>query len=289
MGRWSPRFRVSSGLRRASSGRGGRRFSLSLVGEAVSRSRRLDLTTHAGAFAAQQLLCTVPLIVAISAVVAHGAHHGVAYAVSRLFALHGSSEAAVVQLLGRPTSNITGTELAASLVISLVFTTSVGAVQQRAFELVWEQPRRRGGRAFALQLAWTPSLAVFSVAMLAAAGIAPWIDGGLRGAGAWAVAVVRMSLVTGFYVWSQYWLLDRRVRIRPLVPGAAIVGAGGILMVAASDLVLPGQISWQVRAYGLVGAGFVFATWLLLLSVLIFVGILAGAFIDEGRARLEGE
>jgi membrane protein len=269
---------------RLRSGAAVQRLLSSVAGRTVSRSRSLDLSTHALAFGAQQLLCTVPLVVAISAVAPHGPDRGVAYATVNLFGLDGSSASAARQLLGRHSSSISVSTLVVSMIAALVLTTSVGAVQQRAFELIWNMPNVRGLRAYLRQLAWAPTLAVFTVAVLAAAGPGRWLDGHINGAGDWLAGLIRLLLIVGFYTWSQYWLLDRRIPARRLLPGAVAVGVLAMLLVEGSRLVMPGEISWQADAYGLVGVGFAFAAWLMILSVLVYVGILFGALLAEGRS-----
>jgi len=270
---------------RLRSGAAAQRVLSSIAGRSVGRSRSLDLSTHALAFGAQQLLCTVPLVVAISAVAPHGPNRGVAYATVNLFGLRGSSASAVTELLTRHSHSISASALVVSAIGALVFTTSVGAVQQRAFELIWNLPAVRGPRAYLRQLAWAPTLALFTVGVLAAAAPGRWLDGRLPGAGDWLVIVVRGALIVAFYTWSQYWLLGRRVPARRLAPGAAAVAVLTVALVEVSRLVVPGQISWQVQAYGLVGVGFVFAAWLMILSMLIYAGVLLGALSFEEGAR----
>ena len=280
--------RLSRAYERLRSGAAAQRLLSSIAGRTISRSRSLDLSTHALAFGAQQLLCTVPLIVAISAVAPHGPGRGVAYATVNLLGLDGPSASAVTQLLGRHSNSISASALVVSMIGALVFTTSVGAVQQRAFELIWNVPNVRGVRAYLRQLAWAPTLAVFSVGILAAAGPGRWLDGHLEGAGDWLARLIRVLLIVGFYAWSQYWLLDRRIPARRLLPGAVAVGVFTMILVEASRLVVPGQIAWQMQAYGLVGVGFVLAAWRMILSVLIYAGVLVGALPPRGGPAAEG-
>ena len=47
---------------------------------------------------------------------------------------------------------------------------------------------------------------------------------------------------------------------------------------------MPSQISWQVNAYGLIGAVFVLSVWLMVLSAVIFAGVLFGALHVQRRA-----
>ncbi|MEO6701691.1 MAG: hypothetical protein ABI140_05250 [Jatrophihabitantaceae bacterium] len=169
------------------------------------------------------------------------------------------------------------------MILALVLSTSVGAVQQRAFELIWNQRRLAGVRGYLRQLAWAPTLAAFTVGMLAVARPGRWLDEHLSPVGSWLVAVARVLLIVAFYWWSQYWLLARRVAADRLLPGAIAVGVLTMTLVETSRLVVPGQIDWQVQAYGLVGAGFVFAAWLMILAIVVYVAILLGALFADRR------
>ena len=101
-------------------------------------------------------------------------------------------------------------------------------------------------------------------------------------------AIVLAALLCGaltfaFYWWSQHWLLAGRVRWRPLLPGSIIVGLGTAVVFRLTRVIMPGSISWQVHAYGLVGVVFVLSVWLMILSAVIFGGILFGALLAERR------
>jgi len=99
------------------------------------------------------------------------------------------------------------------------------------------------------------------------------------------VVALRGLLVVAFYWWSQYWLLGGRVRWQALLPGAVAVAILTTGLLELSRLVMAGQISWQLRAYGPVGCVFVLSVWLMILSMLTFVGILIGALIAERRGN----
>src|SRR3954449_6186216 len=78
----------------------------SLGGLGYRRMREIDLDTHALALCAQQVLCTAPLIVAMSAVVQRltGRHPG--YFITRFFGLYGDSADAVERLFSRTSASI---------------------------------------------------------------------------------------------------------------------------------------------------------------------------------------
>ena len=282
----SPRRRVP-GSRRIAAGRAW--LSRSLGGRGYRRVRELDLDTHALALCAQQVLCTAPLIVAISAVLRRTTGHGIAVVMARFFGLHGDSRADVKQLFGRTAPSISTLTLVLGMLTAILFTTSVAATQQRGFELIWTLPRVAGLRSYARQLLWTPALTVFSLAVLAAGRIGHWSDARVVGLGAWTATVAQGFLTFLFYWWTQHWLLGGRVAWRSLVPGSLAVGVLTSVMVRVSREIVPPQIAWQVHAYGLIGGVFVLSVWLMVLSILIFGGVLLGALLTERRAEKRAE
>ena len=256
-------------------------WSQSLGGAGLRRVRELDLDTRALALGAQQLLCTAPLIVAISAVVQHSAGHGVGYATARFFDLDGYSADAVIGLFARSSTAISDSALVFSLIIAVVFATGVASVQQRTFELMWTLPAVSGTRAYLRQLVWTPTLALFSVGLLIVSRVGTFADEHVPDVGGWIVVLVRGVLIVAFYWWSQFWLLDGRVTRRALLPGAVAVATLTLGLLEVSRLFIAGQFSWQVHAYGQIGCVFVLSVWLMDLSMLTFVGVLIGALVAE--------
>jgi membrane protein len=234
-------------------------------------------------------LCTAPLIVAISALLQRITGRGIAPVMGRFFGLHGDSRADVKQLFGRTAPSISTLTLILGMLTAIVFTTSVAATQQRGFELIWTLPRVSSLRSYARQLLWTPALTVFTVTVLAAGRLGHWSDARVVGLGAWTATIAQGLLTFLFYWWTQHWLLGARVTWRALAPGALAVGVLTTLMVRVSREIVPPQIAWQVHAYGLVGGVFVLSVWLMVLSVVIFGGVLLGALITEGRAEKRAE
>jgi membrane protein len=245
--------------------------------------RDIDLDTHALALCAQQVLCTAPLIVAMAAVLQRvtGQHPG--YFIVRFFGLYGDSADAVQRLFGRTSPSISTPALVFAMVTAIVFTTSVASVQQRAFELIWTLPRVIGVRSYLRQLVWAVLLGGYSVVMLGLGRLARQLDAHLGRPWMFAVMGIQAVLTFAFYWWSQRWLLGGRVRWRALLPGAAFVGVLTTIQFRLTRVIMPGQIAWQVHAYGLIGAVFVLSVWLMILSTVIFGGVLLGAVIAERR------
>jgi membrane protein len=259
----------------------------SLGGHGWRRIRELDLDTHALALCAQQVLCTAPLVVAMSAVLQRETGRSVGYVMTRFFGLHGDSATDVQSLFGRTSPSISTLALLLALITAVVFTTSVAAVQQRAFELMWTLPRVRSARSYVRQLTWAISLGLFSTAILLASRFGRWVDT-IVPLGTLAAVLLQGLLTFVFYWWSQRWLLGGRLSWGALLPGAIAIGIATTILVRLSRTILPSQISWQVHAYGLIGAVFVLSVWLMILSAVIFGGVLIGVLITERRAAAAG-
>jgi membrane protein len=252
------------------------------------RIRELDLDTHALALCAQQVLCTAPLVVAMSAVLQRETGHGIGYVMTRFFGLHGDSADDVAHLFGRTSPSISTGALVFAMVTAVAFTTSVAAVQQRAFELMWTLPRVRSVRSYLRQLTWAAALGLYTTAILLAGRFGRWIDTTFVQLGAFTYVILQGMLTFAFYWWSQRWLLGGRVSWSALLPGAIAIGAATTVLVRLSRVIMPAQISWQVDAYGLIGGVFVLSVWLMILSMVIFGGVLLGVLITERRAVSSG-
>jgi membrane protein len=273
--------RIPSTKRRLEAGRAW--WAQSLYGMGYRRIRELDLDTHALALCAQQVLCTAPLIVAISAVLQRTTDSGVSLYMTRFFGLSDDSADAIERLFGRSSPTISTLALILAMATAVVFSTSVGAVQQRAFEMIWTLPRVRGVRCYGRQLIWAVGLAAFSMSILAAGRCGRWFNHAVVNTGSLVPVVMQGTLTLLFYWWSQHWLLGGRVSWRSLLPGALAVGVATTILVRLTRLILPEEISWQVHAYGLIGGIFVLSVWLMILSVVIFGGVLFGALYVERR------
>jgi membrane protein len=265
----------------------GRRWlANSIGGRGYQRIRELDLDTHALALCAQQVLCTAPLLVAMGAVLQRLTGRNAAYYIIRFFGLYGNSADAVSRLFSRTVpSSISTLALVFAMATAVVFTTSVAAVQQRAFELIWTLPRLIGVGSYLRQLTWAVSLGLYSILMLGLGRFSRYLFDDLGWPGLLCISIAQGFGTFLFYWWSQHWLLARRITWRALFPGAFAVGVLTTIMFRLSRAIMPGQISWQVHAYGLVGGVFVLSVWLMILSVVIFGGVLLGALVSERRAH----
>jgi membrane protein len=255
----------------------------SLGGRGYRRVREIDLDTHALALCAQQVLCTVPLIVAMGAVLQRFTDRGASYFITRFFGFHDDSAAAIDRLFARNTSTSTF-ELVFALITAVLFSTGVAAVQQRAFERIWTLPRVISVRSYLRQLVWAVMLGGYAIALLSLGRLGRELQEHIGRPGLMCIAVVQGVVTFVFYWWSQRWLLGGRVTWRALFPGALAVGVGTTILFRLTRVIMPYEMTWPVRAYGLIGGVFVLSVWLMILCIVIFGGVLVGALVTEKRA-----
>ena len=257
------------------------RWQRSLPGHSWRRADDLNLATHALALAAQQVLCTAPLLVAASAVLRRVDQQGPGVLLPRYLGLTGKAAADVSSLFSGASSSVSVSELAAGVGLSFVFGMGAGATVQRSFETVWAQPPL-GRRSIGRHALWLAGLLAYVFIVLGVGRGAHRIHGHTN---VRLVARVVVQLVASFlfFWWSQHMLLGGRISWRRLRAGAASIAVATATLVALSGFVLPGQITDEVRDYGLVGAAFVLSVWLVTLSGLVIGGALVGAVLDERR------
>jgi membrane protein len=252
-----------------------------LPGHSWRRAQDLNLATQTLALAAQQMLCTAPLLVALSAIGHRFGARGVGGLLSRYLGLDPPAAVDVAALF-RGSDSVSNTDLTVGLTLALIFATGVAAVQQRGFELIWAQSRA-GVLSVVRQVVWVVGLIAYLVVVLYAGREGRRVGQHVH-AGSPSGPAVQLVVSLVFYWWSQRLLLSGRVPWRHLLPGAACMAVATTGLVTLSGHVLSGQITDQVTDYGLVGATFVLSVWLVTLSGVIFGGSLLGAVIHERRS-----
>ncbi|XAS75344.1 hypothetical protein V3G39_11785 [Dermatophilaceae bacterium Sec6.4] len=264
------------------------RWSATLPGHTLRRSQTLDLGNYTLALAAQQLLCVVPLLIATSALLRRF-HQGSAFGlISDALGLNAEGRKDVRALL-EPTADPGWGQLVIGLVLAIAFTVGVAGTTQRILEIAWDRPRMPWQRWWWMRLVWVVSLVPFLAAAM-------WLSGHTRNWPVNGVAEVALESVTlgiamgGFYWWTQWSLLLRRVPWSKLAPGSLLIAGGAVLVSIGSEIWIPGQITEQVKDYGLVGSTFVLSVWVLTVSGVIVAGILLNAVLDDRRAaRVRGD
>ena len=264
------------------------RWRRTLPGHTLSRSQALDLGHYTLALAAQQLFCVVPLLVATASVL-HRMHEGSAAGlISDALGLNADGKHDLHQLL-QPTATPGWGELVVGLLLAVAFTVGVAGTTQRILEIAWDRPRAPWQRWWWMRLVWVATLVPYLAAAI-------WLSGRTRNWPIGGVLEIAVESITvglsmgGFYWWTQWCLLLRRVPWAKLLPGSLLITVGATIVSVGSEIYLPSQVTQQVDEYGLVGTTFVLSVWVLVVSGVVVAGILLNAVLDERQAaRRRGE
>ena len=121
----------------------------------------------------------------------------------------------------------------------------------------------------------------------AALSLWPWVDG-IQQPVSWGLDLLMSLALSVAAAWLLLWVLpSRRIRWRPLAPGAVLIGTSLTLLnlVLARVLVALGV---RFQAYGLVGGVLVLSLWVWLVGVILYYGQCLCVVLDRSdRARME--
>lgn len=257
-----------------------RRGSRTLVVAGVIRSNQLRLGTHTLALAAQQVICTLPLLMAVSALARRYHSGGIVGLLSDVLQLDDRSRRALGTLFATR-STVDLDPLLLELATGILFLGGVAATTQDMLETVWQVSQTRGTR-LVRQLVWVLASAPCLAVAVLGGRYAHHLPVGTN------IALPTAALVEGvvgfvFYWWTQHLLLGGQVSWRTLAPGSVLSGVGMSLATIASALILPGQLVEQVDYYGPIGAAMVLSLWLYAVTIVVVAAALAGAMLDERR------
>jgi membrane protein len=259
------------------------RLEASFIGMSWRRAAELNLPTHSLALAAQQILCTAPLLVAFSVVRRNAETQNIGEVLTHYLALTPAASRDVGSLFHNSQAVTRGDRIL-GLLLALVFATAIAATQQRWFELVWSQSRAPMLRSVLRQVAWVAGLCAYLVIVLYAGraghGVGQHVHAG-RPAG----PLVQFGVSLLFFWWSQHLLLGGRLAWRRLLPGAIGMAAGMTALVGLSGYAMSSEIVAEDADYGLIGSTFVLSLWLVALSGLLCGAALLGELISEHRVR----
>ena len=249
------------------------RWRASFPGTALARAHDLDLGVSSLALGAQEVLCTAPMLVALSSVMAHFHLGFVGGFLIDLLGLEGSS-ASVVHQLFHSTHAPSSWTMWGGMALAVMFYVSVAAATQRCVDAVWNHESSML-RTLRVRLTW---VAVQVPGFAAAFFVGHFLHQAHLPIVVTNVAyAVTLGIATAlFHWWGHHVFLAGTVSWRQLVPGTVAIGLGVFALTIASPWIVPDQISDSAADYGLIGAAFVLSLWAVCYSVIVVYGTLLG-------------
>lgn len=259
------------------------RWRASFLGEFLRRSDGLDLGVTALALGAQEVLCTAPLLVSLSALMMHF-HLG--YVGGFLTDVLGLTRAASghVNDLFRPSKWPGTPSMLFGLATTAVFYVAVASTTQRCVEGVWSHSAdalanlRRRVLWVCVQVPGF-ALAMYLGRFFHTLHLPHWMANVIY-------ALTFGVAVTLFHWWGHHMFLRGSVSWRDLLPGSLAIGLGTATLTIVSPLFMPTQINENTESYGLIGAAFVLSLWAVSYSAIVVYGTLFGkVWVDRHRRQ----
>jgi membrane protein len=159
------------------------------------------------------------------------------------------------------------------VVLLIIAATSFARAIERSLHTIWRTP------TVGIKFAWRWLAAVAAVVIGLALVVATRII--LRGGGLLPVVEFVAEVVAwGALWWIVCWIvINRRVSLRELLPGSVLAGLGFAVAAVFGRLLLPPIFADSARRYGVLGVGFTYIGWLLVLACILLIAATVGRVV----------
>ncbi|SCE34361.1 membrane protein [Streptomyces sp. DvalAA-14] len=247
-------------------------MTVSPVGQLVQRGIDVELMSRSLGFAALATLTLVPLLLLIAAV-DPGSGLGAGQWLVRVLGVAPSSRRPIADLFGSPAEALRRTT-AFGFVGLAVFGLSFGSALQTGYEKAWSLPAAKWRSAWR-HVMW---LAVFIAFLI----LAIKLDGHSQTDAEQTLAGIgELVLSLIFFLWSQRFLTNGRVRWRALLPSSVATAIGLLGLHIFSSLVFSPLIASNAVTYGPFGTVLVIQSWLVGVGFVVYGGVLVGRVFHE--------
>ncbi len=167
------------------------------------------------------------------------------------------------------------------VLLLVIAATSFARALERSLQTIWGTPK------VSITSAWrwlaTIAALVIGVALIVATRII------LRGGGAMPVIefIAEVAIWTALWWFAGWIVINRRVSLRALLPGAALAGISFAIAGQVARIVLPPILAEAALRFGVLGLAFSYIGWLLVLSCILLIAMTAGRVVYltwDGRA-----
>ena len=267
MARWTANGLVRTAARSASG-----RFVLRVARDI----RNLELVDRGMTLAAHVFTSILPILIVVGALRA-----SLEPQADAIFAEHLGFDDATAEMLekslpaGAQELRVTGVVGVALLVIAA---TSFARALERSLQAIWRTPK------VSIKFAWrwlaTIAAVVIGVALIVAMRVI------VRGGGAIAV----FEFIAEVAIWTVLWwiagwvVVNRRVSLRELLPGAVLAGVAFAIAGQVGRIVLPPILADAALRFGVLGLAFSYIGWLLVLSCILLIAVTTGRVVHLTRS-----
>jgi membrane protein len=231
------------------------------------------------ALAAKAFVSLFPSLIVVAAFAPHSVRVSIVTTLIHRAGLTGSSTNIVKGAFASANDTRRATGIL-GLIFTFFYVNSFTTALRRVYTKAWRRPP--GGRAsgYAVGVGFLIGLVAYAA-----------ILGGLRyvfGHGPQTALFAIMALIASIGVWllTPWLMLQRQVRLRPLLAGAVLTGVGMSVYAATASLWMPHTVSENQRQFGFFGVALALVTWLSGAATIIVVSACAAPVLAEDTGWL---
>jgi membrane protein len=246
------------------------RFDRSLAGEIADTLVRIELIDRSLALASKLFVAVIPLSIILSATVPGS--DGFAENLISRFSLTGPGAAATRDLFASNGAVRTGVSFIGLIILVYsVFSFTRGL--QKVYADIWLLPPLKF-EAIIRRATWLLGFIAYLIVLTPIQHFdedhkIPYL-----------YAIASLVLGAGFWLWTPYVLLGRRIPWRRLLPTGIITAAGISIYTIGSAIYLPPAMTHNAVRYGTIGIAFGLVTWLFAYAGVVIVCAVVGQSWD---------
>jgi membrane protein len=168
----------------------------------------------------------------------------------------------------------------AGLVLTFFYINSFTTALQRVYTRAWRRPKSGRVSGYAFGSAWLIGVIVYFALLGGARHLL------VRGPATAAFAVFAIAASIGVWWITPWFMLQREVRLRVLLPTGIATGLASIAYTVSAGVWMPRTVTENQRQFGFFGVALALVTWLTGTALIIVIGGCIGPVLAEDTGRI---
>ena len=226
------------------------------------------------ALAAKAFVSLFPAIIIVAAFVPDSVRMSIYSAITRRAGLSGDGLNTVKGAFASSNDVRRATGIL-GLLFTFFYINSFTSALQRVYTKAWRRPKSGRVSGYAMGASWLLGIVAYFTLL---GGARAFLGNGPQ---ILVFAVLAIGAVMALWWITPWFMLQRQVRLRVLLPTGILTGAGMAAYAVTASLWMPRTVSDNQHQFGFFGVALSLVTWLTGASLIIVVGACAGPVLAE--------
>jgi membrane protein len=274
---WPTRARIAGARARATAVQD--RAHRTLVWQVWERMLETEFIDRSVALASKAFVSFFPLVIVIAAFAPSGIRTSILTTLATRLGLRGHALALAKEAFSSA-KDIRRATGVLGLVLTFFFASSFTTALQRVYARAWRRPPQGTVGGYTRGPMWLGAILAFMAIMGAARSV--------FGDGPGLVLFAAFSLIAtpAFWVFTAWFMLEGKVRWRPLIPSGVITGVALLAYGASAAIWMPNMVTSNETQFGFFGVALALVSWFSGAALCIGIGACAGPVLAEDTGRI---